>query len=222
MDKTPSSGERAKRATPLYRTPLPKTPSSSGRLLRSTSTSGPGSGSSARRRFLSRSNTTPARLNPFESTSSDLTMNIMSPSVFSVVESPSNQSESGQFWSLDQQAHLFPAEISDDSPWKQANATSILDQESENRTQEQIDLYFSQNHDIKTPEESQNLQKATSLRQMSSVDLGSPVLAECSSSRSSLGLEMNDPNSKQSQTTLSFPPVLPPELERMLSKYSAG
>jgi hypothetical protein len=48
----------------------------------------------------------------------------------------------GRFWSVDQQAHLFPAQISDDSPWKQ-EAISRLDPEAENQTQEAIDLYFS-------------------------------------------------------------------------------
>ena len=48
----------------------------------------------------------------------------------------------GSFWTLDQQAHLFPAQISDDSPWKQ-EAVSRLDPDMENRTQEAIDLYFS-------------------------------------------------------------------------------
>ncbi len=49
---------------------------------------------------------------------------------------------------MEQQASLFPAAISDDSPWKQANATSVLDPETENKTQEAINMYFSQNHQV--------------------------------------------------------------------------
>ncbi len=50
---------------------------------------------------------------------------------------------------MEQQASLFPAAISDDSPWKQANATSVLDPETENKTQEAINMYFSQNHQVR-------------------------------------------------------------------------
>ena len=60
---------------------------------------------------------------------------------------------SGKFWSLDQQARLFPAQISDDSPWKQEAATSRLDKDTENRTQEALDLYFSRHHNVTTPED---------------------------------------------------------------------
>ena len=59
---------------------------------------------------------------------------------------------SGQFWTLEQQASLFPAEISDDSPFKQETATSVLDPDTENRTQEAIDLYFSEHHRISSPD----------------------------------------------------------------------
>ena len=47
---------------------------------------------------------------------------------------------------------LFPAQISEDSPWKQETATSRLDPETENKTQEAIDLYFSQHHKVTSPE----------------------------------------------------------------------
>ena len=62
------------------------------------------------------------------------------------------QHSSGRFWSVDQQAMLFPAQISEDSPWKQETATSRLDPETENKTQEAIDLYFSQHHKVTSPE----------------------------------------------------------------------
>lgn len=54
---------------------------------------------------------------------------------------------------MDQQASLFPANISEDSPFKQANATSVLDPEMEDKTQEAINLYFSRHHDITSPED---------------------------------------------------------------------
>ena len=63
------------------------------------------------------------------------------------------QSYSGRFWSIDQQAMLFPAKISEDSPWKQETAISRLDADTENSTQEAIDLYFSQHHKITSPED---------------------------------------------------------------------
>ena len=47
---------------------------------------------------------------------------------------------------------LFPAQISEDSPWKQETATSRLDPETENKTQEAIDLYFSHHHKVTSPE----------------------------------------------------------------------
>ena len=72
-------------------------------------------------------------------------------------DSPSQEmvstASSGKFWSLDQQARLFPAQISDDSPWKQEAATSRLDKDTENRTQEALDLYFSRHHNVTTPED---------------------------------------------------------------------
>ena len=63
------------------------------------------------------------------------------------------QSISGRFWSVDQQAMLFPAKISEDSPWKQETATSRLDPDTENRTQEAIDIYFTHHHKITSPED---------------------------------------------------------------------
>ena len=48
---------------------------------------------------------------------------------------------------------LFPAKISEDSPWKQETATSRLDADTENSTQEAIDLYFSHHHKITSPED---------------------------------------------------------------------
>ena len=48
---------------------------------------------------------------------------------------------------------LFPAKISDESPWKQETANSRLDADTENSTHEAIDIYFSHHHKITSPEE---------------------------------------------------------------------
>ena len=48
---------------------------------------------------------------------------------------------------------LFPAKISEESPWKQETAMSMLDADTENSTQEAIDMYFSQHHKITSPED---------------------------------------------------------------------
>ena len=48
---------------------------------------------------------------------------------------------------------LFPAKISEESPWKQETAISRLDADTENSTQEAIDIYFNQHHKITSPEE---------------------------------------------------------------------
>ena len=61
--------------------------------------------------------------------------------------------QSGRFWSIDQQAMLFPAKISEDSPWKQETANSKMDADTENSTQEAIELYFSQHHKITSPDD---------------------------------------------------------------------
>ena len=50
---------------------------------------------------------------------------------------------------------LFPAKISEDSPWKQETAISKLDADTENSTQEAIDMYFSHHHKITSPEDLQ-------------------------------------------------------------------
>ena len=70
-----------------------------------------------------------------------------------ITESHCFQSHSGRFWSIDQQAMLFPAKISEESPWKQETAMSRLDADTENSTQEAIDMYFSQHHKITSPED---------------------------------------------------------------------
>ena len=154
------------------------------------------------------------------------------------------QSNVGKFWSLDQQARLFPAQISDDSPWKQEAISSRLDQETEDKTQEAIDLYFSQHHKITSPEDavpsgsfaasqrsilmesvgnspnfaSENSRNDNSNNRQNRMDIGNEDKGNnTSSGANSL---INESNNCQSiQTWLSFPPFLPPEVESMLFKY---
>ena len=72
---------------------------------------------------------------------------------------------------------LFPAQISDDSPWKQENATSRLDPETENKTQEAIDLYFSQHgHKVTSPENGETAVLGVNDRSASIVAMDESVL----------------------------------------------
>ena len=202
-----------------------------------------GSSSNNSRRFvrtsseISRTPSSGPRLNPFDSHLSvdKLHLPTCSPSVFSIVVSPSqdqagtSSGSGGKFWSLDQQARLFPAQISDDSPWKQESAVSrLIDQ----ATEEAIDLYFSQNHQVTTPEDVP-LITANSLQQRSILmDCvgNSPNLTDsCTnnenedncknlSGSSSISYEPGQV-CRSTQTCLSFPKVLPVDLENVLTKY---
>lgn len=187
------------------------------------------------------------RHNPFDSQISvdRLALPTCSPSVFSIVVSPGTEESScsGQFWSLDQQARLFPAQISDDSPWKQEAMISKqkMDPELEDKTQEAIDLYFSQHHKVTSPEEVLPISYGASQRSMLMESVGnSPDLANENSrtdkhSRMDIGEEKGNSNSsseanslvindsgqvnQNTQTWLSFPSQLPPDVEEMLLKY---
>lgn len=188
------------------------------------------------------------RINPFDShlSTDRLLLPTCSPSVFSIVVSPSQEaSTSGRFWSLDQQAHLFPAQISDDSPWKQEMAVSRLDPEMEDKTQEAIDLYFSQHHKVTSPEELPSIARTVSLnnRSVAMESVGNSPNLSCATSKSSREVssvqesepmkedEDNADNSgsnsaavavctQWTQTCLSFPPILPPEVEDIIATYS--
>ena len=148
--RTPSSGASQRMYYSSYRTPSGsklKTPSSG--------SSHPGSGLKIYETPRSRSSGS-TRWNPFDShTSADNMLNpTMSPNVFSIVMSPSQESEAsngGRFWSIDQQAEMFPAEISDESLYRQSVHMRSHNKETENRTQEQINLYFAEHHDITSP-----------------------------------------------------------------------
>ena len=132
---------------------------------------------------------------------------------------------SSRFWTVEQRSHLFPAEISDDSPWKQETAISILDQDTENKTQEAIEHYFSQNHDVKSPEDPPISNAKSFLPNSSIIDTASPVLLSSLSRRSSTAgsnMSSSEPPAKVSQwtqTELTLPAVLPPEVEKVLKQY---
>ena len=131
---------------------------------------------------------------------------------------------------------MFPAHISDDSPWKQEASSKKLDPELEEKTQEAIDLYFSQHHTITTPEDVIPKSFAASQRSMLIDSVGnSPNFAndpsrdsqrmeedqkvENSSSESNSLVTESNQISQSVQTWLSFPPILPTELETVLGKY---
>jgi len=200
--RTPSSGASQRMYYSNYRTPLGskmKTPSSgssnsNGSGVKSIKT--PSSGSSS------------TRWNPFDShNSADNILNpTMSPNVFSIVISPSQESESscsGRFWSIDQQAEMFPAEISEESPFKQSIYIKNHCSEKENKTQEQIDLYFAEHHDITSPPD---------LPPTGPLMMGSPdaSFGHC---------HVPNKTSAWTQTTLTFPPNLPPQVESILKQF---
>ena len=109
---------------------------------------------------------------------------------------------------------LFPAKISEESPWKQETAISRLDADTENSTQEAIDLYFSQHHKITSPEDVpktnvQNDRGSISLQnasQMTVEDLGgSPELRGKNISNDKMSNDVNiETGSNRFENNLSF------------------
>ena len=95
------------------------------------------------------------RWNPFDCGRSydQLHQPTLSPGVFATVISPSQDTEAstGRFWSIEQQADMFPSEISDESPMKQSLYTRHHSVDVENKTQEQIELYFALHHTVTSP-----------------------------------------------------------------------
>ena len=131
----------------------------------------------------------------------------MSPNVFSIVISPSQEDESssGRFWSIDQQAGMFPAEISDESPLKQSIHIKNHNPDTENRTQEQIDLYFAERHDITSPPD---------------LPATGPLLSKESPDSSYSGPEGSlARRNVATQTAFTFPANLPPQVEAILAQF---
>ena len=111
-----------------------------------------------------------------------------------------------------------------------------MDPEEEDKTQEAIDLYFSRHHKVTSPEDSVPI-SVSSLHQRSilmesvgnSPNLTAPEVPNLqdaameheksdTSKTSSCDID-GQSNSITTQTSLSFPPILPPELEKALAKY---
>jgi len=204
--KTPISNghSRTPSSTASNRTPFStcgtRTPSSG-----SGTPSARSSGSCGRSVRTPSSSSSSTRWNPFDSqNSADMLHPTLSPNVFSTVISPSqeNDSSSGRFWSIDQQAEMFPTTISDDSPLKQSIYVKNYSKDMESKTQEQIELYFKEHHVITSPPD---------LPPTGPLLVDSPDL--------SYSQVEKKVNSTWSQTVLTFPPILPPQVEQILKQY---
>jgi len=137
----------------------------------------------------------------------------VSPSVFATVTSPSNEETvNGQFWSIEQQAELYPTDISDDSPLKQSILYRNYRHDSDSKAQEQIELYFSNYHDVTSPPD---------------LPPTGPLLVENSPEAASLNASYVQPSeasggksSKWTQTCITLPSVLPAPVEAVLRQYN--
>lgn len=184
----------------VFRTPSTgshKTPSSRGTRTPS-SDSGPWS------------STTPGsgvRYNPFEShhTTDVLHLPTLSPSIFHTVQSPSQEeSVNGRFWSIEQQWELYPATIPEDSPFKQSVHPRNYKQDTDSKTQEQIDLYFTSYHDVTSPPD---------------LPPTGPLLVDSPEANASYSGPDPGKSSKWTQTVLTLPPALPAPVEQVLRQY---
>jgi len=216
-DRTPSSGNCRTPSNRAGRTPSSggpgrlmyynnyRTPSTN-KLKTPSSGSSTSTGSGLKNLKTPSSGSSSTRWNPFDSANSaDHMLNpTMSPNVFSIVISPSQEDESnsGRFWSIDQQAEMFPAEISEESPLKQSIHIKNHNSECENRTQEQIELYFAERHDITSPPD---------------LPATGPLVSQ-DSPDTSYSLQ-GEARAVTTQTVLSFPPVLPPHVEAVLKQF---
>ena len=146
------------------------------------------------------------RWNPFDCGRSydQLHQPTLSPGVFATVISPSQDTEAstGRFWSIEQQADMFPSEISDESPMKQSLYTRHHSVDVENKTQEQIELYFASHHTVTSPPD---------LPPTGSLLLDSP--ANGSYCLGGGGVTTG------TQTALTLPPSLPAEVEAVLRQF---
>jgi len=150
------------------------------------------------------------RYNPFDShaTADRLHLPTVSPSVFATVTSPSNEETvNGQFWSIEQQAELYPTAISDDSPFKQSILHRNYRQESDSKAQEQIELYFSSYHDVTSPPD---------------LPPTGPLIQKSPDEQNNASLDKtgNKSSNKWTQTCITLPPVLPGPVESVLRQYN--
>ena len=208
--RTPSSGGSHRMYYSNYKTP------SSSKTKTPSSGSSQSAGSGVKSMKTPSSGSSSTRWNPFDShASADNILNpTMSPNVFSIVISPSQESESscsGRFWSIDQQAEMFPAEISEESPFKQSIYIKNHSRERENKTQEQIELYFAERHDITSPPD---------LPPTGPLMTDSPDGSFSNSHHHSSDRGPTNMTTTWTQTSLTFPPKLPPHLEAILKQFS--
>jgi hypothetical protein len=146
------------------------------------------------------------RYNPFDShrTYDSLQLPTLSPSVFNVVSSPSTEDTvNGRFWSIEQQAELYPTVISEDSPHKQSILHRNYREEQGSKAQEQIEIYFQNYHDITSPPE---------------LPPTGPLLVD--SPDASYTHPESGCASKWTQTCITLPPVLPPQVEQVLRQFN--
>ena len=216
--RTPSSSSWVSARTPTSNGSS-KTPHSSGSVRTDSSTSSktpnshggtrtPSSGTPSIRSVRTPSSSSSGtRWNPFDSHHSvDMMLHpTLSPNVFATVISPSQESESscGRFWSIDQQAEMFPTTISEDSPLKQSIYVKNYSKDLESKTQEQIELYFAEHHVITSPPD---------LPPTGPLLVDSPNISYSQVEKKSV--------STWSQTVLTFPPTLPPHVEQILKQFS--
>lgn len=196
-------------------------------------TAGGSSSGSGPRRNQFRQGRFPVRTNPFDCNITmidKLQRPVLSPSLFNIVQSPNSEStsSSGRFWNIDQQSNLFPVEISDDSPWKQETAHSVMDPELENRTQEAINRYFNHTHDLKSPPDvplnHSQINSTTLPMDTGASPILRPILAQslvdnASSRRSSIDGYVKTVTTQYTQTVMSFPSELPESFEAQLATY---
>ncbi len=124
--------------------------------------------------------------------------------MFNVVLSPSSEDTvNGRFWSIEQQADLYPTSISDDSPLKQSIRHKNYREELGSKAQEQIEIYFQNYHDITSPPE---------------LAPTGPLLIE--SPDASYTHPESGNSSKWTQTCITLPPVLPPQVEQVLRQFN--
>ncbi|XP_031826709.2 aurora kinase A activator-like protein bora [Nomia melanderi] len=143
--------------------------------------------------------------NPFET---DLTnrlhLSVISPSVFSKVQSPSEQSPDFA-WSVDELAMMQPARI-EEYPMQQIHC---IDPETEVKAQAAIDQFFKENQIIPSPWE----MKKKDSRIKTKTD--TPTRASSDMNTTSFKVKKDG----WSQTVLSLPPNLPPDVAEALKPY---
>ncbi|KZC10789.1 PREDICTED: protein aurora borealis [Dufourea novaeangliae] len=143
--------------------------------------------------------------NPFETNlSSRLHLSVISPTAFSKVSSPSQQSPDFA-WSVDELALMKPAKI-EEFPTQQIHC---MDPESEVKAQAAIDRFFKENNIIPSPWEIKKKDTKIQIRTNTSTRVSSDASPESSKSK----------KDGWSQTVLSLPSKLPPHVEEALKPY---